>query len=603
MNRQTLIVECVLLHSLLLFASGASGAILYVDANAVGTADGSSWVDAFTLLHTALIAAEAGDEIRVAQGFYVPREYAATAAMRSPHGTGSSVTSFVLPAGVTLRGGFAGLGAEEPNARDIEQYMTVLSGDLYNNDVDSWDVGHPLYSLLHSDNRAVVIESGATESTIVLDGFVIKSAVQHGLYNRGGTLKIANCTFRVNVGQETYGAAICSNGGDVALSNCVFEDNLSLRAGGAIAATDATLTMSDCCFLNNWANYSGGVIYVLTGNLTMTNCSSLSNWSYNTGGTIYAEDANLAGTGCAFTENGAYDEGGAIYQRQGTLTLADCTFEENMAQDKGGAVSLTELGRASMTRCRFRHNWMAESGGAIMSDRTPMSLDACTFSGNRAESGGAVHVHESLSGDADSQAGGAVITHCLFAGNVAYAGGALRGYPARFAISNSTFADNLASKYATLLWEAWSTQVVVTMENCIVWDGEKSISPMFAGRSSSGEPALPRQIVVRYCDVEGAWPGEGNIDADPCFVQPGCWDASDMAGSTSDDVWVDGDYHLRSQAGRWDPASGGWVPDDFGSPCIDAGDPNSPIGEEPEPNGGRINQGVYGGTAQASKSF
>ena len=29
----------------------------------------------------------------------------------------------------------------------------------------------------------------------------------------------------------------------------------------------------------------------------------------------------------------------------------------------------------------------------------------------------------------------------------------------------------------------------------------------------------------------------------------------------------------------------------------------SPIGEEPFPNGGRINMGAYGGTAEASKSY
>ena len=45
---------------------------------------------------------------------------------------------------------------------------------------------------------------------------------------------------------------------------------------------------------------------------------------------------------------------------------------------------------------------------------------------------------------------------------------------------------------------------------------------------------------VRYCDVQGGWAGEVNIDADPLFVDP------DSA-----------DYHLL-------PCS----------PCIDAGDPN-----------------------------
>ena len=63
-----------------------------------------------------------------------------------------------------------------------------------------------------------------------------------------------------------------------------------------------------------------------------------------------------------------------------------------------------------------------------------------------------------------------------------------------------------------------------------------------------------------------------------------------------------GDYHLKSKAGRWDPNSQTWVIDDVNSPCIDAGDPNDSIGYEPNPNGGRINMGAYGGTAEASKS-
>jgi hypothetical protein len=66
---------------------------------------------------------------------------------------------------------------------------------------------------------------------------------------------------------------------------------------------------------------------------------------------------------------------------------------------------------------------------------------------------------------------------------------------------------------------------------------------------------------------------------------------------------VAGDYHLKSQAGRWDPHSQTWVKDDATSPCIDPGDPNSPVGEEPFPNGGRINMGAYGGTADASMSY
>jgi len=62
----------------------------------------------------------------------------------------------------------------------------------------------------------------------------------------------------------------------------------------------------------------------------------------------------------------------------------------------------------------------------------------------------------------------------------------------------------------------------------------------------------------------------------------------------NDDFWVDGDYRLLSQAGRWDPTSESWVQDGVTSPCIDAGDPNAPIGLEPFPDGGRLNMGAYG---------
>jgi len=63
------------------------------------------------------------------------------------------------------------------------------------------------------------------------------------------------------------------------------------------------------------------------------------------------------------------------------------------------------------------------------------------------------------------------------------------------------------------------------------------------------------------------------------------------------------DYHLKSQGGRWDRNHRNWVIEDVTSPCVDAGDPSSWIGDEPFPNGGRINMGAYGGTAEASKSY
>ncbi len=126
---------------------------------------------------------------------------------------------------------------------------------------------------------------------------------------------------------------------------------------------------------------------------------------------------------------------------------------------------------------------------------------------------------------------------------------------------------------------------------------------------------IPSTATVSYSDVKGGpeeiyadanctliW-GDGNIDADPCFINPGYWDSNGTSWDEDDDFWVNGDYHLKSQAGRWDPNVLTWVQDEVTSLCIDAGDPASPIGLEPFPNGGIINMGAYGGTTKASKSY
>jgi hypothetical protein len=79
-----------------------------------------------------------------------------------------------------------------------------------------------------------------------------------------------------------------------------------------------------------------------------------------------------------------------------------------------------------------------------------------------------------------------------------------------------------------------------------------------------------------------------------------------LNGNTSQDPFLKdaagGDYHLRSEAGRYDPGTTTWVTDPVSSPCIDAGDPAADYSQEPTPNGGRINMGFDGNTAEASKS-
>jgi len=80
-------------------------------------------------------------------------------------------------------------------------------------------------------------------------------------------------------------------------------------------------------------------------------------------------------------------------------------------------------------------------------------------------------------------------------------------------------------------------------------------------------------------------PGEGNLSQDPLFVDA-----------------ANGDYHMRSEHGRYWAEHDVWVVDDVTSPCIDAGDPAADASAEHKPNGGRLNIGAHGGTAYAERS-
>jgi beta propeller repeat protein/parallel beta-helix repeat protein len=151
------------------------------------------------------------------------------------------------------------------------------------------------------------------------------------------------------------------------------------------------------------------------------------------------------------------------------------------------------------------------------------------------------------------------INNCIIAANGLQ--GIFGGIPT---ITNCTIADNPQGGI-------YGSRPAVT--NSIIY---------FNGNSQIAESVA----TVTYSDVQGSWPGAGNIDVDPLFADP-------------DNL----DYHLQSQTGRWDPGSRTWIQDENTSPCIDKGDPAWPLGDEPAPNGGVINLGAYGGTNQASMSL
>ncbi|MHC4324148.1 MAG: C10 family peptidase [Planctomycetota bacterium] len=287
---------------------------------------------------------------------------------------------------------------------------------------------------------------------------------------------------------------------------------------------------------------------------TVTNCTFSGN-SASLGGGIYNESSPTL-ENCTFIANSA-DGGGGIYnngeQPECKPVISDCKFYANTVTHNGGAMyNLGRYAEPVITRCEFIRNSVSEGGGGAIRNNISGSptLTNCVFAENSAATfGGAIR---------NSNSGSTKLRNCTFAANSAGDGSALACNP-----------DDAGSQSPCVL------QVI----NCILWDGGDEI---FNDDNSI--------VNVTYSNVQGGsgrgpWPGEGNIDADPRFADPD-----------------NGDYHLTSRTGRWDPKSQSWVRDQVTSPCIDAGDTSTPANLEPSPNGGVVNIGAYGGTEEASKS-
>jgi len=161
----------LIIFLLIMIPAAFAGQILYVDMDAPGPAhNGSSWAYAYKRLQNAIADADSlvkPVEIRVAQGIYMPDYY---------HGLPwfpDRTATFQLISGVAVMGGYAGFGTPDPNARDINVYETILSGDLYNND---GEVSEPC-DLLNDPNRIEnschVVTGNGTDETAILNGFTI----------------------------------------------------------------------------------------------------------------------------------------------------------------------------------------------------------------------------------------------------------------------------------------------------------------------------------------------------------------------------------------------------------------------------------------------
>ncbi len=359
---------------------------------------------------------------------------------------------------------------------------------------------------------------------------------------------------------------------------------------GGLPTTDPVeCRILKCIIINNTANNGGGCS-IADGNPTISNCTITGN-SADRGGAIHCYDSNALISNCTITGNAA-DDGGAIYCWESNAVITNCTISGNTAHGAGGGV-YCDNSDAVITNCTISANQcqegrMGSSGGAIYYSYGSLIITNCTISHNKAIGygyGGGIYFHRN----------NPIIANCLFTANSAYSGGAVGCSRSDVHITNCTFAGNSAETGGAIA----ELGNGATITNSIFW--MNTPSAIYASDSTP---------VITYCNMPGAFGGTGNIDLDPLFVDPGYWDSNGTPGDLGDEFWVDGDYHLKSEGWRWDTQRGLWTWDDVTSRCIDAGNPNSPLGDElltipADPNGQwgqniRINMGAFGGTEQAS---
>ena len=412
----------------------AAGKIIYVDADGNGLNNGSSWSDAYNHLQDALTNANSSTkqvEIRVAQGTYTPDRGTAIT-------TGDREATFRLLNGVTIKGGYAGFGEDDPNARDITSHKTNLSGDLGNNDD----------ALSKDDNSYHVVTTGGTDETAVLEGFTITSGNAFTGTQTDGT------------NPNDHGGAIYNINGGPTINQCILVGNWAFHGGAVFSDSNGSPTFTNCEFTEN----------AVTG---IDNCS---------GGAIYiSNNVNTTFINCKFTRN-AGNDGGALFIRNSNSVITDCTFSANTSDAQGGAIECGYNSTLTLTDSRFYGN-SASGGGGFSCSHGSATLTNCTFIGNSAVSGGAVQEYFSYS---------LRLINCTIVANTAgYYGGGMRTTTTNVILNNCILWANTDRGGMDESAQAHTQQPILVRYCCIQsWtqggQGNINLDPMFAHNPDGG---------------------------------------------------------------------------------------------------------------------
>lgn len=444
---------------------GASRAIeqdetIFVDANASGAGDGSSWENAYTSLQNALNSAAEGDEIWVADGTYRPTV------------TENRETSFVIPNNVKVYGGFAG-GESELGDRSVGQNVAILSGDI----------GVPSNN---ADNSYNVVSLKGVESDTVLDGFTItggnadgdisgsdENSIGGGIYAESSNATLANLIITRN--NANSGAGMYSENSQHEITNVDFIANgvnsLLGGTGGGLATVDSTENIENVTFAYNVTSGNGGAINSIRSILDLDDVE--------------------------FIANQASNYGGGVYNRESSFLLSNGVFLNNTASGS------STIGNNGVSRGGGIYN---EGSDSSFRDNIGSSISDTIFQGNSADFGGGV-----FNDEIDS-----TVTNSLFTDNYSISGAGIYNISSNSEITNSTFTNNI-SQFASGVASEGRESDRTTITNSIFWDNRTTFerSPITNSNSTTE---------VSFSIVEGSYDGSEIINADPQFVDPNSFD-------------------------------------------------------------------------------
>jgi uncharacterized repeat protein (TIGR01451 family) len=331
-----------------------------VNAQAAAGGNGSSWGTAMSNLQDAL-ADPAACEVWVAAGVYKPTSTASDRLAR-----------FTMRNVLGVYGGFAGTETAR-NQRNHRINVTVLSGDIDNNDIADLNGVVRSADAAAGANSFRVVEASSVNDSAVLDGFTITAGMANGS------------------GANTFAGGMRASGGLPTLRNLDFVGNRATFAGGGLLS-NSNLVLTHIRFRGN-AGGDGGGLFNDSASPTLTNVEFTDN-SGNRGAGMMNFGGSPVLTNVSFSGNTATGSGGAIRNALNAPALAvrntvmwnnrdasgTGTLAASISNESG---SVANFSASLVQGCKPGGNWLAPcgtDGGGNLADSDPLFV--ATTGGN-----------------------------------------------------------------------------------------------------------------------------------------------------------------------------------------------------------------------------